>query len=543
MKFKPDYIIVGAGSAGCILANRLSADPSVNVLLIEAGGKDGSLFYRMPAGFFELMKTGKGNWNYETVAQTELNGRKIYFPRGKVLGGSSSINGLVASRGNSFDYDHWAELGNLGWSYDECLPYFKRLENFALGDPSTRGHDGPIGVTLSPLETMNPTSRAWIDGGMQAGHPFNVDVNSGNSLGVAQVQGSYANGVRQSTSSQYLTPVLHRSNLQVLTGALVKKLVISAGCVIGVEYIQRGHVHICNANREVLLSGGAINSPQILQLSGIGNSADIRAHGIAVKHELKGVGRNLIDHLSIALKQRITKPYSMLGDLHPLSMVKALGQYLLFKSGPTTVSALEAWAHLKSKDEITHPDLQIYAVPLMYNDHGRDVIKEEGVMAVLNGIQPKSVGTVKICSSDPTVAPAIDPKYLSDPDDLRVMRAGIRLSREIFAQKAYDEFRGSEYAPGATATSDADLDNYIRSESYTLYHPVGTCKMGHDDMAVVDNQLKVHGIEGLRVIDASVMPSITSGNTNFPTMMIAEKAADLILESNQQLFLQSSCKI
>jgi choline dehydrogenase len=332
-----------------------------------------------------------------------------------------------------------------------------------------------------------------------------------------------------------LTPVLHRQNLQVITGALVKKLVTHAGRVTGIEYIKRGQVHTCSANREVLLSGGAINSPQILQLSGIGNPNDIRAHGIAVKHELNGVGRNLIDHLSIAVKQRITKPYSMLGDLKPLSMVKALGQYLMFKSGPTTVSALEAWAHLKSSEDITHPDLQIYAVPLMYNDHGRDVIKEEGVMAVLNGIQPKSIGTVKICSSDPTVAPAIDPKYLSDPDDLRVMRTGIRLSREIFAQKAYDDFRGSEYAPGAGATSDTDLDSYIRSEAYTLYHPVGTCKMGHDDMAVVDDQLKVHGIDGLRVIDASVMPSITSGNTNFPTMMIAEKAADLILGKSRKM--------
>ncbi len=529
MDFKPDYIIVGAGSAGCILANRLSADPATKVLLLEAGGSDNSLFYRMPAGFFELMKSGKGNWNYESVAQPGLNNRKIYFPRGKVLGGSSSINGLVVSRGNVGDYDRWAAMGNAGWSYRDCLPYFKRIENFPGSDPAAHGHSGPVGVTLTPLDRMNPTSRAWIDGGVQAGHPFNPDVNAGDPLGMGQMQGNYANGVRQSASACYLAPVMNRPNLRVITGALAKRIVMDGGQATGIEYLQRGQSHTVRAQREVILAGGAINSPQLLQLSGIGEPQDMRPHGIAVRHELPGVGRNMSDHLSVAVKQRMTKPYSLLADLKPLAMVKALGQYLLFKSGPTSIGALETWAHLKSKPELAYPDLQIYSVPLMYNDHGRDVIKEEGFMAVLNGIQPGSVGTVKIRSNNPTDVPAIDPRYLSDPDDLRVLRDGIRLSREIIAQKAYDGFRGSEYAPGEKANSDAELDAYIRKEANTLYHPVGTCKMGNDDTAVVDAELRVRGISGLRVIDASIMPHITSGNTNFPTMMIAEKGADLIL--------------
>ncbi len=529
MKPETDFVIVGAGSAGCVLANRLSADPSVRVTLLEAGGRDGSFLYRMPAGFFALMQTGKGNWNFETVPQENLNGRVLYFPRGKVLGGSSSINGLVVSRGNAGDYDHWAQLGNAGWSYKDCLPYFKRIESYPAGNPMHRGHSGPIAVTATPIEAMNPSSRAWIEGGMQAGHPFNKDVNEGNPIGMAQMQGNYADGVRHSASARYLNTILNRPNLKVITGALVKRVIIEGGRATGIEYLQRGQLETIRVSREAILSGGVVNSPQILQLSGIGDPRDIQPHGIAVRHELPGVGRNLRDHIAVAVKQRMTKPLSLLATLKPLAMVKALGQYLLFRSGPTSVGGLEAWAHLNSRPGLAYPDLQIYTVPLMYNDHGRDVIKEEGFQAVMNGSRPGSVGTIRIRSNDPTVAPAIDPRYFSDSEDLRVLRAGIRLSREIFAQKAYDDFRGNEYAPGAGATSDADLDAYIRTNANTLYHPLGTCKMGSDEMAVVDTALRVRGIDGLRVIDASVMPDIISGNTNFPTMMIAERGAEFIL--------------
>lgn len=529
MSFRPDFIVVGAGSAGCVLANRLSADSTVRVLLLEAGGRDTSPLYKMPAGFFALMKSGQGNWNYESVPQPGLNNRRMYFPRGKVLGGSSSINGLVVSRGNAGDYDRWAQLGNAGWSYRECLPYFKRIESFPDGDPEYRGREGPIAVTLSPREAMNPISRAWIDAAVQAGYPFNKDMNTGDPLGVAQMQGNYARGERQSASARYLRPALNRPNLRVVTGALVQRIVIESGRAAGVEYIKGKKSLVARAEREVILAGGVVNSPQILQLSGIGDPEDIHPHGIVVRHELPGVGRNLRDHLALAVKQRITKPYSLISSLRPLATAKAMGRYFLFGSGPAAVSALEAWAHLKSHPGLEYPDLQIYAVPIMYNDHGRDVIPEEGFMAVMNGSRPQSVGTVKIQSSDPAAPPAIDPQYLSDPEDLRVLREGIRLTRDIIGQQAYDGFRGAEYAPGAATTTNADLDAYIRTNANTLYHPVGACKMGSDDMAVVDASLRVRGVEGLRVVDASIMPNITSGNTNFPAMMIAEKGADLIL--------------
>ena len=525
-----DFVIVGAGSAGCVLANRLSADPSVKVTLLEAGGKDRNFLYHMPAGLLGLMRSGKGNWNYESVPQPGLNNRSVYFPRGKVLGGSSSINGLVVSRGNAGDYDHWAQLGNQGWSYADCLPYFKKLEDFPGGDPAYRGTGGPIGVTLNPPpEQMSPIARAWIEGGLQAGFPFNKDVNAPNPYGMAQMQANFVNGVRRSAADGYLKPALSRPNLQIITGALVKRVVMKGGRAIGVEYIQGGRTKFIAAAREVILSGGVINSPQVLQLSGIGAAEDLTPHGISVQHELPGVGRNLRDHISISHKQRITKPYSMLSALKPLATVKAVAQYLMFHTGPTSTSGLEAWAHLNSRPGLEYPDIQMYCVLLMYNDHGRDIIPEEGFMTALNGCRPGSTGTVKIRSADPTVHPEIDPKFFTDPNDIRVLREGLKIARQIVAQKSFDGFRGTEYGPGANATSDADLDAYIRDNAATLYHPVGTCKMGPDDMAVVDSSLRVRGVDGLRVVDASIMPNIISGNTNFPTMMIGEKAADMIL--------------
>jgi choline dehydrogenase len=525
-----DFVIIGAGSAGCVLANRLSADPANNVVLLEAGGKDSSFLYRMPAGMLGLMQTGMGNWNYESVPQPSLNNRTVYFPRGKVLGGSSSINGLVVSRGNAGDYDHWAQLGNTGWSYQDVLPFFKKIENFPGGNPEFRGTGGPIDVTrVPPPEQMTPIARAWVEGAMQAGYPFNADVNESNPYGVAQMQANYKDGIRRSAAYSYLRPALGRPNLTVITGALVQRVVLAGKRAVGVDYIRKGKVEHVSAGREVILCGGAINSPQVLQLSGIGAAEDLRPYGIDVLHELPGVGENLCDHIAVSVKTRLTKPISMLNELRPLATVKSIVQYLLTHKGPTSTSGLEAWAHLNSRPGLEYPDLQLYCVLLMYNDHGRDIIKEHGFMTTLNACRPQSVGTVKIRSADPMAPPSIDPQFLSMPEDVRALREGIRLAREIAAQKTFDGLRGTEYAPGAAVQSDAEIDAYIRNNAFSIYHPVGTCKMGVDDAAVVGPDLRVHGVNGLVVADASVMPAMISGNTNFPSMMIGEKAAALIL--------------
>jgi choline dehydrogenase len=527
-----DYIIVGAGSAGCVLANRLSEDASVKVLLLEAGPRDTNPFIHMPAGYVALMRGGWVDWGYHTEPQKNLKNRKLFWPRGKVLGGSSSVNAMVYIRGCHSDYDTWRQLGNAGWSYADCLPYFRRSERYERGAGTYHGGDGPLRV-------MRPTvrselSKAWVEAGQQAGYAYNDDFNGVTQEGFGPLDGTIGDAKRASAAVCYLKPALARPNLTVITKAQTSRILFEGNRAVGVEYVVDKVAHEARAEREVLLSGGAINSPQVLLLSGIGDGDHLREQGIKAVVDLKGVGQNLQDHLHSSVKWACTKPVTLYNNLKPLNAVKAMAQYYLFKSGPSTTPGLETLAFIKSRPELADPDLQYHFVMALYNDHGRDVVPRHGFMAYFNLSRPESRGFIKLRSTDPLAHPIIEPNYLESENDLRTLRAGLKISREVVAQKAFDEYRGEELGPGAAVTTDREIDDYIRGNSETLYHPVGTCKMGQDELAVVDHELRVHGVEGLRVIDASVMPRLVSGNTNAPTIMIAEKASDLI-RGRQQL--------
>ena len=521
-----DYVIIGAGSAGCVLASRLTEDASIKVLLLEAGGRDTNPFIHMPAGYVALMRGGWVDWGYHTEPQKRLNDRKLFWPRGKVLGGSSSVNGMVYIRGCHSDYDTWRQLGNAGWSYADCLPYFRRSERYERGGDDYHGADGPLRVMRPSVKSA--LSKAWVEAGQQAGYAYNDDFNGAGQEGFGPIDSTIGDAKRASAAVCYLKPALARPNLTVITKAQTSRILFEGNRATGVEYVQDKEIRQVRAEREVLLSGGAINSPQVLMLSGIGDGDHLREHGIQPVAALKGVGQNLQDHLHSMVKWACTKPISLYNNVKPLSVARAMAQYYLFKSGPSATPGLEALAFIKSRPEVADPDLQYHFVMALYNDHGRDLIPRHGFMAYFNLSRPESRGFIKLRSADPLAHPIIEPNYLESENDLRTLRAGLKISREVVAQKAFDPYRGEELAPGPAITSDKDIDDYIRANSETLYHPVGTCKMGQDDLAVVDDQLRVHGVDGLRVIDASVMPRLVSGNTNAPTIMIAEKAADMI---------------
>lgn len=527
-----DFIIIGAGSAGCVLANRLSENPGVSVAIVEAGGRDNNPWIHVPAGYYRTMLDPTVTWQFGSGPEPHLNDRIVNWPRGRVVGGTSAINGLLYVRGQSQDFDTWRQLGNTGWSFEDVLPYFKRAEDQERGADDFHGSGGPLGV--SDVQMKNPLCEAYIKASVAAGIPHTTDFNGSSQEGAGYYQLTTKDGRRCSTAVAYLKPVLSRGNLELITDAAVERLVLDGKRSTGVTFLQGGQSKTVRARREIILSAGAIGSPQILQLSGIGPGAALGDAGIDVKHDLPGVGENLQDHLQVRFVYETTLRDSLNTVWHSRTQqVRAGLDYMLSRQGILTIGAGVAGVFAKSRPELEAPDMQIHFMPLSSVGPGQGLHKYPGVTASVCQLRPDSRGTLKVTSSSPSAQPDIVSKYLAQETDKDVLLRGLHLLRKISRQPEFAQFVAREVYPGDDVVTDDELMSYAREVATTIFHPCGTCKMGSDNMAVVDERLRVHGLDGLRVADASIMPTMTSGNTNAPTIMIGEKASDMVLEDAQ----------
>lgn len=521
-----DYIVIGAGAAGCAVANRLSEDPDVTVALLEAGPRDSSPLIHMPAGFTKLVGE-KVNWQFSTVPQKNVNDREMHYPQGRTLGGSTSINAMIYIRGHRLDYDEWRDLGNEGWGYAGVLPYFKKSENNERFVNEYHGQGGPVNV--ADQVQQNPLTRAFVRSAQEAGIPYTPDHNGAQQEGVSYYQVTQRNVRRESAATAYLHAYKDRKNLTVITHAWTSKVLVENGKAVGVEYLEsRKGKKTLHANAEVVLSAGAVNSPKLMLLSGIGPADELRSLGIEVIHDLPGVGKNFQDHMDVYIAAECSQPISYNGEDRWDKAIRHGIQYVLYKTGPVTACVAEAGCFVKSSEEVRSPDIQIHCLPAYVVDHGRKRIKGHGITINTCNLRPKSIGSVTLRSTNPLDPPAIDPNFLDDPYDWKISIEGFKWGRKILAAPSFQPFIKRELMPGENHQSEDQIKDYIRKWSKTDYHPVGSCKMGSDDMAVVDTQLRVHGLENLRVIDASVMPTLISGNTQAPSIMVGEKGAAMI---------------